>query len=152
MDWYSDRQSFIALKDHKDNFKSNTKCRLSSLAKSEMGKFSKKYLEAIISNANEILKHNQWKDTFTVIEWFKCIPNKRNCWFINFNIVKYYLSISADLLNKSINFAKYFVDIDHSIFTTIKHARKSLLLTKVDRGCKKMKTHSLKSSWAVLIV
>ena len=44
MDCYADRQSFIILKDHKDNFKSNTKCRLTNSAKSQMGKVSKNYL------------------------------------------------------------------------------------------------------------
>ena len=68
MECYSDRQWVITLKDHKDDFKSNTKCRFINPAKSEIGKSSKKYLETIISNANKILKYSHWKDTSIVIE------------------------------------------------------------------------------------
>ena len=54
MAWFSNRQLFSTLKYYKDNRKSNTKWLINP-AKSEMGKFSKKYLETIISNANKIL-------------------------------------------------------------------------------------------------
>ena len=54
MAWYPNRQLFSTLKYYKDNRKSNTKWLINP-AKSEMGKFSKKYLETIISNANKIL-------------------------------------------------------------------------------------------------
>ena len=92
-------------------------------AENEIKKFSENYFETIISNASKTLKYNQCKDTSTVIEWFKCIPNKRNCRFIKFGVFEYCRSIFAD----SINFSKYFIDIEDSIITTIKHARKSLI-------------------------
>lgn len=85
----TDRQLFITLKDHKDNFKSNTKWGLINPDKNQMKKFSKYCLETIISNANKTLKYNQWKNTSTVTEWFKYIPNKRNCRFIKFDIFEY---------------------------------------------------------------
>ena len=50
---YSDSQSFITLKDLKDNFKSNTKCILINATKSQIGKVSQKDLEKTISNAKK---------------------------------------------------------------------------------------------------
>ena len=41
MECYSDQCAFITLKDHKENFKSNTKCRLINPSKSEVGLVSK---------------------------------------------------------------------------------------------------------------
>ena len=61
-------------------------------------------------------------------EWFKSILNQNKCWFIKFNFVDLYPSVSADVLNKSINFATFFVSIEGSIINTRKHARNSLPL------------------------
>ena len=69
MDCYADRQSFITLKDHKDNFKSNTKCRLIKPAKSEMGKVSKSYLETIISDAKKTPKHSNTTSGKILLLW-----------------------------------------------------------------------------------
>ena len=39
------KSAFITIKDHKDNFNSNPKCRLSNPSKSELGKVSKIILD-----------------------------------------------------------------------------------------------------------
>ena len=44
---YNQNQSFITLKDHKENFQNNPKCRLINPAKSEIGIFSKHYIDQI---------------------------------------------------------------------------------------------------------
>ena len=41
------RESFITLKDHKDSFRNNPKCRLINPSKSEIGKISKKILSKV---------------------------------------------------------------------------------------------------------
>ena len=41
------RKIFISLKDHKQNFENNPKCRLSNPAKSELGKVSKAILDRV---------------------------------------------------------------------------------------------------------
>ena len=46
-------EAFITIKDHKDNFRNNTKCRLINTAKSEVGKISKKILSRIITSLRE---------------------------------------------------------------------------------------------------
>ena len=37
MECYAERPAFISFKDHKENFKHNTKCRLTNSSKKEMG-------------------------------------------------------------------------------------------------------------------
>ena len=47
MDVIASKNAFITLKDHKDNFASNPKCRLINPAETEIDINSKKYLENI---------------------------------------------------------------------------------------------------------
>ena len=53
MECYSEQSVFITLKDHKANFKNNTKCRLINPSKSKVGLVSKHYLNLIISMVAE---------------------------------------------------------------------------------------------------
>ena len=59
MESYADRNAFITLKDHKENFRSNPKCRLLNPAKSEVGLISKKILERINEGMNEWMNKRQ---------------------------------------------------------------------------------------------
>ena len=45
MECYSDQHVYITLKDRKENFRNNTKCRLINPFKSEIGRVSKKISE-----------------------------------------------------------------------------------------------------------
>ena len=63
MECYAERHSFITLKDHKENFKQNTKRRLINPAKGEVGRVSKMYPAQIIRDVNNITKFNQWRNT-----------------------------------------------------------------------------------------
>ena len=51
----------------------------------------------------------------------------KNCKFIKFNIAELYLSISEELLEKSISFARSIIETENKIINIIEHARKSLL-------------------------
>ena len=102
---YDERPAFISFKDHKENFKHNTKCRLINPSKGEIGVVTKRSLEKINNKLSNHLCYNQWLSTSTVIEWFRAIENKKTCKFIKFEIAEFYLSILAELLEKSINFA-----------------------------------------------
>ena len=84
IDALAENQSFITLKDHKPNFANNPTCRLINPAKSEIGIVAKRILERInakVVNATDI---NQWKNSESVINWYKNIPNKPNHSFISF--------------------------------------------------------------------
>ena len=51
------------------------------------------------------------------------MPNKNNCKFIKFDIIKFY----PYLFIKSFNFAKEYVNIDDDTTSIIKHCKKSVL-------------------------
>ena len=106
VDTMAKRNAFITLKDHKDNFDSNPKCRLINPAKSELGKVSKVILDEINNKIRSILNVNQWKNSLSVIDWFRDINNKPNHTFLSFDIVEFYPSIAESLLDKVIAWAK----------------------------------------------
>ena len=130
MECYSDQSAFNTLKDHKANFKNNTKCRLINPSKSEVGLVSKHYLSSIISTVAEKSGVNQWRNTSTVIKWFENLQNKQKRRFIKFDIADFYPSITEHLLERSIEYAKSFATIEHKTLEAITLARKSLLFSK----------------------
>ena len=70
---------------------------------------------------------NQWKDTSTVIDWFKNIPEKKPCYFVVFVIESFYPSISEKSFNEAIQYAKSIVEIPDHHMVVINHSRKSLI-------------------------
>ena len=69
-------EAYIAVKDHKDAFPNKTPCRLINPSKSSIGKISETILDRINKSVVTSTKINQWKNTSSVIEWFKKINNK----------------------------------------------------------------------------
>ena len=82
VDCFAKSNAFITLKDHKENFQSNPKCRLINPAKSEIGKVSKFFIENINTKVRDISSVNQWRDTDSVITWFETIKNKNKYLFM----------------------------------------------------------------------
>ena len=130
MECYCNQHACITLKDHKENFRNNTKCRLINPSKSEVGRVSKRYLNDIIADVSRKTEVNQWRNTATVISWFKNLSDKHKRKFIKFDIAELYPSISENLLNNSIADAKSFTKIEDNVINAIKLARKSLLFSK----------------------
>ena len=130
-------QAFITLKDHKQNFTSNPKCRLINPTKSEIGKVSKHILTKINSKTRSNTKLNQWKNTEEVITWYKNIPNKHKQSFICFDVCEFYPSITEELLHKALNFAKSHTTITEQDKQIIIQAKKSLLYNTKTPWCKK---------------
>ena len=91
-------------------------------------------LQEKITELRERLRLNQWKSTNEVLEWFstlkftKAASRNQKTKFIKFDIEAYYPSITRDLLNKSIQFAKecgvFICETDISI---VMQARESFL-------------------------
>ena len=106
MEIMAKKEAFITLKDHKENFESTLPCRLINPAKSELGIVSKKILDNITSNVRLKTDVNQWKNSASVIEWFRGLGEKSKHTFVCFDIVKFYPSISEDLLKAALDFAK----------------------------------------------
>ena len=121
------REAFISLKDHKENFEKNPKCRLINPAKSDSGKISKLILDKVNTHLRTILNVNQWRNMQNVIEWFGNIEQKSRHSFISFDIVDFYPSISENLLDQALSWASSLAEISHENISIIKHARKSLL-------------------------
>ena len=121
------KDAFITIKDHKEDFPSNLKCRLINPTKSNLGKVSKVILEEINEKIRAKLDVNQWKNSQTVIEWFQSINDKCNHTFVSFDIIEFYPSITEELLDHVIKWAKPITPISEDYISIIKHARKSLL-------------------------
>ena len=130
MDAMTRRETFITLKDHKENFESGLPCRLINPAKSEMGRVSKRVLDSINSKLKGRLNVTLWNNSAAVIDWFRSIEMKETCTFMSFDIVEFYPSISEDLLHRAILFAKGYITITDEEVDIIQHSRKSLLFSK----------------------
>ena len=73
---------------------------------SKIGILSKYYLELISSKIKKKLQVSQCPNNKSVIEWFNPIKNKSKSSFIKFDIVEFCLSISKELLSKTIAYAQ----------------------------------------------
>ena len=122
---------FITLKDHKENFMNDPKCRLINPAKSQVGIISKKIIQNINAKIREKTNLKQWQSTKQVLEWFKKIENKKESTFLQLDIKEYYPSISEELLEKAFAFAERqgfaFTKPQQDI---IRNARRSLLYAR----------------------
>ena len=123
------KNAYVTVKDHKQNFENNTKCRLINPAKSNIGRISKIELQRI--NAEIRLKTQllQWRNTDEVLKWFKKVKDKNSLEFIQFDIVNFYPSIDEKLFDNAIEFAQKFVKIPPKTINIIKNARESLLFS-----------------------
>ena len=78
--------SFITIKDHKENFDNYPTVRLINPAKNELGRMSKLILDKINKKISKKFELNQWKNTGIVLDWFKQIKNKHLYKFATFDI------------------------------------------------------------------
>ena len=121
--------AYVTIKDHKENFPRNVKCRLINPAKSNIGKISKKLLQNINAQLRDRLELNQWRSTYEVIDWFNSLDNKTRRSFIQLDICEYYPSISEDLFSRALSFAGDYVIIEDQHREILMNARKSLLFS-----------------------
>ena len=70
---------------------------------------------------------SQCKNTLTVIDWFKNVPNKRLSCFIQFDAENFHPSISLNLFNNAIQYANKIIEICNRYTSIIKHSRKTQL-------------------------
>ena len=133
----TEREAFATLKDHKDNFRTNPKCRLLNPTKPEIGKISKKILERINAKIKKMTGHNQWKNTQEVLKWFANLKQKHKLKFVQFDVENFYPSISEELLEKAIDYAMQFDDISQEEREVIFQSKKSSLHSKGQAWTKK---------------
>ena len=130
-------EAFITLKDHKDNFSNALPCRLINPAKSEIGRISKAALDRILTDLNQKLPLNMWRNTAAVTNWFSSLERKHQCTFFCFDIVDFYPSITERLLNQALDFARQYVAVSPQDREVILHARKSMLFGQGKEWMKK---------------
>ena len=70
-------EAYITIKDHKKDFPYKLSFRLLNPSKSDIDKISKNILDRINKLFIAFTHANQWKNTSSVIDWFKNIANKR---------------------------------------------------------------------------
>ena len=123
----SETPAYVSIKDHKANFKTDPKCRLINPAKSQIGKISKQILQKICKEVRLKTKINQWQSTNEVLEWYKNIPLRSRKFFLQFDIVEFYPSISKELLENALDFASKLTKITDLDRKIIMHSRKAFL-------------------------
>ena len=120
-------EAYITVKDHEKGFPNNPSFRLINPSKSDIGRNSKKILDKINQRVIQETKVNQWKNTNTLIAWFKSLPDKSCLSFANFDIESFYPSISLNLFQQAIDFSREKFDIKDTDISIIMQARKTLL-------------------------
>lgn len=128
---FSEACAFVTIKDHKEHFERDKKCRLINPAKSQIGRISKQLLQKINKETREVTGLTQWQSTKAALDWFKKIPNKKRMRFMQMDICEFYPSINEKLLDRALDFASSQCKspIPAQTRKIIKHARKSLLFT-----------------------
>ena len=127
------REAFGTLKDGKNNFKTNLKMRLLIPCKPWLGRVSKQLVE--VQKKTKLL---QFKNSFSVIQWFDKIRNKENYNFIKFDIDNFYCSISEKLLTDTVNWASTFTDIPEKTREIIFQVRNTFLFHRGQTYTKKV--------------
>ena len=127
MEIYCPSEAFFTIKDHKDDFPSKIKVRVINPAKTDVGKISKHYLQNIVQEVNMKLKLHQWRSSNQVKEWFRNIRSKRGATFLKFDIESFYPSISKELFERALLFAKKYCTISEADMKAIRLARESFL-------------------------
>ena len=68
-----------------------------------------------------------WKNTESVISWFKSLPNKQQLKFIQFDLCEFYPSITYEIIKKAIEFARNYVTISDDDEKLFFQTKKSFL-------------------------
>ena len=130
VDVLAPKAAFVTMKDHKRNFRESPTCRLINPSKLEIDIISKTILDRINAELLEATKVNQWKSTKDVIHWFKDVKTQSNTTFLTFDIVSFYPSISKELLQEALTFAKQYATISQLDQDIILQAKSNLLFNE----------------------
>ena len=136
----SRKNAYITLKDHKDNFNNNPKCRLINPMKSNIGKISKVILQKANEGIRKTTKLNQWRSTADATKWFQDINNSnKDLRFVQFDIIEFYPTITEKLFNDALKFASKVYRFSKLELDTIRNSRAALLFHNNDLWKKKDK-------------
>ena len=133
----ANKAAYVTLKDHKPNFNNDPSCRLTNPTKSEIGHISKNILTKIIKAIVDKNNTNLWRNTRSVLDWFKNTNHKQDSYFICFDVVEFYPSITEKTLDEALKFASKHINITDDEIDVIKHAKKPLLFHNNNTWTKK---------------
>ena len=138
IEWLVEKNSYLTLKNHKDNFYNNPQCRLINHTKSETGIISKNILDKINTRIWSSTGLQQWRNTISVLSWFKNIRTKQKILQIfkigHHSVLPFY---NRKLFRSSINFAKRFVYIKNYENNVILHCCKFIFFSDDNTWIKK---------------
>ena len=119
--------SYVTLKDHKADFRTNPSVRLINPRKPELGKIAMKILDSTVREIRHVSRLKQFTNTQEVINWFNGLKNKNRLNFIVFDVENFYPSITPELLNKALCWAGNFVNLSKQQTKIIHQASQSFL-------------------------
>ena len=134
---FTQTEAFISVKDHKNCFPQKVDVRLINPAKPQLGKITKIKLQTINSELRYKTKLNQLQSTNDAISWFNSLKYKKQRYFLIFDVVKFYPSISENILKKTFNWARTLVNIPSADEELVFMARKSFLFMNEQPWVKK---------------
>ena len=117
----------VTVKDHKEDFMNKTQTRMINPTKPNLGKVAKVKLERLVRLVKGKTKLKQWQNTDATLVWFNALDNKQSLSFIVCDIVDYYPSISAELLDRALNWSSHFATISEDDRALFHHTRNSIL-------------------------
>lgn len=130
IDRSTQNSSFVSFKDHKRGFPGRVETRLINPSKNNLGQISKNILDSINTTLLIETKLPLWRSSKEVVDWFKKLENKQNFTFVKLDIKDYYPSISEELLDKAIRWARRYCTITKREVEIIKHCRKNFVFFK----------------------
>ena len=68
-----ENEAYLTIKDHKEGFTDKISSRLVNPSKTDKGRISKQILDRVSNTILVKNKVNQWKSTYSVIEWYRYI-------------------------------------------------------------------------------
>ena len=145
--------AFITIKDHKENFTNNTKCRLINPTKPKICKVNKNIVDKMNISIRCRADVNQWRSTKEVIRRFNNLENKKQLSFLTFDIADFYPSITDNPLIKILKWAPKNHNITPTELETIIHARRTILYDhKGNVWTKKAQNTSSACQWELMMV
>ena len=102
------QESFLTIKDHKEDFPGKLSFRLIDPAESNVGRISKSVLDRVDSKVRESTGLQQWRSTKDALNWFQQLEGKDNLLWLKFDIEAFYPSINKELLKRTLDFLREF--------------------------------------------
>ena len=107
----SQNPAYNTLKDHKEDFSNNPKCRQINPCKPELGKVSKYRLDEIISEVRTKSGLAQWQNTQPFLTWLYSQEDLDKSSFYQLDICEFHHNITKALIPKAIAHAEKYIHI-----------------------------------------